>query len=74
MATGEVLQFDPGSGYGFVTADNGGEDVSLHASVFDGDPGNLVPGVPVQFQVMAGDRGGRHSQCKPKCWSGRYQR
>ncbi len=57
MATGKVLQFDPGRGYGFVAADDGGEDVFLHASVFDGDPGDLVPGVPLEFQVMAGDRG-----------------
>jgi CspA family cold shock protein len=57
LATGRVLQFDQGRGYGFVAADDGGEDVFLHASVFDGDPGGLVPGMKVEFQVMAGDRG-----------------
>ena len=57
MATGRVLQFDQGRGYGFVAADDGGEDVFLHASVFDGDPNGLVPGMKVEFQVMAGDRG-----------------
>jgi cold shock protein len=57
MATGKVLQFDAGRGYGFVAADDGGEDIFLHASVFDGDPGELVPGAPLEFQVMAGDRG-----------------
>jgi cold shock CspA family protein len=57
MATGKVLQFDPGRGYGFVAADDGGEDVFLHASVFDGDPGELTPGTALEFQVMAGDRG-----------------
>lgn len=57
MATGRVLQFDQVRGYGFVAADDGGEDVFLHASVFDGDPGVLVPGIRVRFQVMAGDRG-----------------
>jgi CspA family cold shock protein len=57
MATGKVLQFDPGRGYGFVAADDGGEDVFLHASVFDGDPSELVPGTSLEFQVMAGDRG-----------------
>jgi len=51
------LQFDQGRGYGFVAADDGGEDVFLHASVFDGDPSGLVPGMKVEFQVMAGDRG-----------------
>jgi CspA family cold shock protein len=57
MSTGKVLQFDTGRGYGFVAADDGGEDIFLHASVFDGDPTELIPGVPLEFQVMAGDRG-----------------
>jgi cold shock protein len=57
LATGRVLQFDQARGYGFVAADDGGEDVFLHASVFDGDPNELVPGMKVEFQVMAGDRG-----------------
>jgi len=57
MATGRVLQFDQARGYGFVAADDGGEDVFLHASVFGGDPDVLAPGVKVEFNVMAGDRG-----------------
>jgi CspA family cold shock protein len=57
LATGRVLQFDSGRGYGFVAADDGGEDIFLHASVFDGDLDELVPGTRVEFQVMAGDRG-----------------
>lgn len=57
MATGRVLQFDQARGYGFVAADDGGEDVFLHASVFDGDPDVLIPGMKVEFKVMAGDRG-----------------
>jgi cold shock protein len=52
-----MLQFDQGRGYGFVAADDGGEDVFLHASVFDGDPDVLAPGIRVEFKVMAGDRG-----------------
>lgn len=57
MATGKVLQFDAVRGYGFVTADDGGDDIFLHASVFDGDPSALVPGLEIEFEVMAGDRG-----------------
>jgi len=52
-----VLQFDQARGYGFIAAEDGGEDIFLHASVFDGDPDKLVPGLRVEFQVMAGDRG-----------------
>jgi cold shock CspA family protein len=57
MATGRVLQFDQARGYGFVAVDDGGEDVFLHASVFDGDPDVLAPGMKIEFKVMAGDRG-----------------
>ena len=57
MATGRVLQFDEERGYGFIAADDGGEDVFLHASVFEGDSRQLVPGLPVEFETMAGDRG-----------------
>jgi cold shock protein len=55
------LQFDQGRRYGFVAADDGGEDVFLHASVFDGEPGGLVPGMKAEVQVMAGDRGRKAS-------------
>lgn len=57
MATGRVLQFDHSRGYGFIAADDGGDDVFLHASMFDGDTNGLLPGVLVEFQIMAGDRG-----------------
>ena len=57
MITGRVLQFDHVRGYGFVAPDDDGEDVFLHASVFDGDPDELVPGTKMEFNVMAGDRG-----------------
>ena len=57
MVTGRVLQFDHVRGYGFVAPDDDGEDVFLHASVFDGDTDELVPGTKIEFKVMAGDRG-----------------
>jgi len=57
MATGTVLQFDQMRGYGFIAADDGGEDVFLHASVFDGDSDGLAPGMQLEFKVIAGDRG-----------------
>jgi hypothetical protein len=33
----------------------GGEGISLHTSVFDRDPNELVPGTKMEFKVMAGD-------------------
>jgi cold shock protein len=57
LAIGKVLQFDQDRGYGFVAAEDGGEDIFLHASVFNGDPSEIVPGMRLEFQVMAGDRG-----------------
>jgi cold shock protein len=57
VATGRVLQFDKERGYGFIAADDGGEDVFLHASVYEGEADRLSPGVRVEFKVMAGDRG-----------------
>jgi cold shock protein len=57
LVTGRILQFDHVRGYGFVGADDDGEDVFLHASVFDGDTDELAPGKKVEFKVMAGDRG-----------------
>jgi CspA family cold shock protein len=57
VATGRVLQFDKERGYGFIAADDGGEDVFLHASVYEGDSYELSPGMRVEFKVMAGDRG-----------------
>ena len=57
VITGRVLQFDQTRGYGFVAADDGGEDVFLHSSVFNGDSDVLSPGIRVEFKVMAGERG-----------------
>jgi cold shock protein len=57
LARGSLLKFDQERGYGFIAADDGGDDVFLHASVFDGDSYDLAPGMRVEFKVLAGDRG-----------------
>lgn len=57
MTTGRILQFDKERGYGFIAADDGGDDVFMHATVFDGEPCEIASGMRVEFKVMAGDRG-----------------
>jgi cold shock CspA family protein len=57
LATGKLLQFDHVRGYGFVAAEDGGEDIFLHASVFDEDSELLRPGMRVEFEIMNSDRG-----------------
>jgi cold shock protein len=57
LATGKLLHFDHVRGYGFVAAEDGGEDIFLHASMFDEDSELLRPGMRVEFEVMNGDRG-----------------
>jgi cold shock protein len=57
LATGRILQFDQERGYGFIAADDGGDDVFMHATVFQGEPYELASGMRVEFKVMAGDRG-----------------
>jgi cold shock CspA family protein len=57
LPTGRVLQFDETRGYGFIAAEDGGDDIFLHSSVFNGYPDMLAPGTLVEFKVMAGDRG-----------------
>jgi hypothetical protein len=43
LATGRVLQFDQTRGCWFVTAQDGGDGIFLHASVFNGYSDMLIP-------------------------------
>ncbi|MFI6760109.1 cold-shock protein [Micromonospora sp. NPDC050417] len=44
-------------GYGFITPDNGGEDVFVHANVLGDEKYAFAPGVPVEFEAVESDRG-----------------
>ena len=58
MGTGTVVRFSGNSGYGFITPDDGGDDVFLHASLLDGDYRENVPrGTRVSFEAVQSERG-----------------
>ena len=57
MATGKILRFDEIRGYGFIAPDSGGEDVFLHANALLAEKHQYHPGVPVEFDVIEGERG-----------------
>jgi cold shock protein len=58
VAVGTVVRFDGVHGYGFITPDEGGEDVFLHASLFDEEERPLIrTGMRLEFQAVKGDRG-----------------
>ncbi|MGI6153393.1 MAG: cold-shock protein [Christensenellaceae bacterium] len=55
MHTGTVKWFDSGKGFGFITNDNGSEDVFVHFSSIISDSGykSLQEGQAVTFDIEA---------------------
>ncbi|GAA3618324.1 hypothetical protein GCM10022223_38830 [Kineosporia mesophila] len=51
------MRFDEIRGYGFIAPDSGGEDVFLHANALLAEKHQYQPGVPVEFDVIEGERG-----------------
>jgi len=58
MATGTVKWFNDAKGFGFITPDGGGEDLSAHFSAIN-MPGfkSLKEGQKVSFEVTQGKKG-----------------
>ena len=66
LATGRVLQFDQGRGYGFVAADDGGEDVFAHYSAINSSGfKSLQEGQKVSFDVTQGPKGLQAANIQP---------
>ena len=58
MATGTLKWFNDSKGFGFITPDEGGEDLFAHFSAIN-MPGfkTLKEGQKVSFEVTAGNKG-----------------
>jgi len=67
MATGSVKWFSDQKGYGFITPNDGGEDIFVHYSNIDGDGfKTLREGQEVEFEVSQGRKGLEATKVVPK--------
>lgn len=58
MVTGRVKWFDPGKGFGFVVAQEGGPDILLHANVLRNfGQSSVADGAEIEISVQQTDRG-----------------
>ena len=66
MATGTVKWFNDAKGYGFITPDDGGEDLFAHFSAIKMDGfTTLKQGQRVTFDLKEGEKGKQADNIKP---------
>lgn len=66
MATGTVKLFNDAKGYGFITPDDGGEDLFAHFSAIKMDGfKTLKQGQRVTFDLKEGEKGKQADNIKP---------
>ena len=66
MATGTVKWFNDSKGFGFITPDNGGEDLFAHFSAIQGSGfKSLAEGQKVQFDETSGPKGKQAGNIRP---------
>ncbi|MDO4681470.1 MAG: cold-shock protein [Lautropia sp.] len=67
MATGTVKWFNDAKGFGFITPDEGGEDLFAHfSSVQTQGFKTLKEGQKVSFDVVQGPKGKQASNIRPE--------
>lgn len=67
MATGTVKWFNEAKGFGFLSQDNGGDDVFVHFSAILGDGfRTLNEGQKVTFEVEQGPKGPQATSVTPQ--------
>jgi CspA family cold shock protein len=65
MATGTVKWFNPTKGFGFITPDDGGEDVFAHFSAITREGyKTLAESQRVRFEVISGPKGKQASNIR----------
>jgi len=66
MASGVVKWFNAEKGYGFITVDEGGQDVFVHFSAIEMNGyRSLVEGQRVEFEIGTGAKGPQAEAVKP---------
>ncbi|MFQ5644293.1 MAG: cold-shock protein [Thiogranum sp.] len=58
MATGTVKWFNEAKGFGFISQDDGGDDVFVHFNAIQGSGfKTLAEGQPVTYEIEKGPKG-----------------
>ena len=67
MATGKIKWFNDQKGFGFIQADEGGEDVFVHFSVVEMDGfKSLKEGQTVTYEAVKSDKGTKATKVIPQ--------